>query len=561
MKPSACFYINDWQVTPEEGRISLGDLQVRLEPKAMEVLVYFSEHPGEVVSREALERDVWHGQLVGYDAVTSTVIKLRKAFGDKARNPQYIATIPKRGYQLIAKVRKPQEAEAGPAIPTTSPRPVVKPTFGLAGMLLLAVTALLGVIWWTGQSMNDYFSSSVQPKISEEPPIVVVLPFSNLSRNAEQEGFINGMTEDLISDLSGLSGLRVISSNTSFTFKDRKPQPQDLRKELNADFVVSGSVRRHGSSIRVNARLVDAKNGIQKWAKRYDRNLAEVFDVQDDLTKSIVNALALRLSLEEKNRLDVMMTDNLAAYDYFQEGQRLGKTNTRDSNQQAQAAYRQAIEADPTYGRAYGALSYVMAYGYRRNWTDSPSQTIDRALELARLAVKLGSTTPHTYWSLGYVHLMRREFKQAEKVVEQSLKIAPNFADSYGLLALIKNSLGESEQAVKLIKKGIELNPYYTWDYHYNLGRAYHDLGRYEDAIRELELGRERNENVVPIRLHLAAAYVNAGRLDDAEWEVEEIRLLSPDETLTHVRAAYPTNNPLLLEKLISDLRKVGLPE
>ena len=306
---------------------------------------------------------------------------------------------------------------------------------------------------------------------------------------------------------------------------------------------------------------MDARTGFQKWAERYDRDLAEVFAVQDEVTDSIVAALAIGLDSRERTNLAYRPTDNLEAYKYFREGQGLAGSSTRENNLLAQAAYRKAIQADPAYGRAYSALAYTLAFNFRRGWNDAPMQTIDRALELARKAVQLDSSTPQTYWSLGYVHMMRKEFELAEKAVARALEIAPNFADGYGLLALIKNSLGEAQTAIELVEKGMQLNPFYTWDYPYNLGRAYYTLGQTEKAINALEAAKTRNPNVVPIRLHLAASYVRAGRLGDAEWEVEEIRTISPDETLGHVARTHPTSDKQALEVLLDELRAAGLPE
>lgn len=283
--------------------------------------------------------------------------------------------------------------------------------------------------------------------------------------------------------------------------------------------------------------------------------------MQDELSNQIVDTLAVRLSPQERQRLERRPTSNLAAYDQFREGQRLAKINDAKSNLEAQAAYRRAIESDPGYGRAYGALAFTLAYNYRRGWNDAPMQTIDRALELAQKAVALDSSIPQTHWSLGYVYLMRKAFAKAEAATQQALDIAPNYADAYGLLALIKNARGDGAAAVALIEKGMRLNPFYTWDYPYNLGRAHYTLGRIDDAISALEAARERNESAVPVRLHLAAAYARAGRLDDAQWEVEELQLLSPTDTISHFRNTHPVADPGLMRQLTADLRKAGLPE
>jgi len=563
------FMVGDWMVAPERGQINCAGRMERVEPKAMEVLVFLAAHQGEVVTREELEKNVWHGALVGYDAVTNSVIKLRKALGDHAREPGIIATIPKRGYRLVAPVRyvdiEEEQLLAGPdtagpdSVPAgkTRSRSLKAALIASALVVLVGLAAALHLIW----SPATLESPALSGGESSHTPSIVVLPFDNLSDDPQFESFADGITEDIITDLSGLPALLVIASNTSFAFKGKQVPERELAADLDVDFVLEGSIRRQGDAVRVNARLVDARSGFQKWAKRYDRQAAEVFAVQDEVTSSIVEALAVKLSQQEAERLARRTTNNLAAYDYFQVGQRLAKVSTPETNRQAQEAYRKAIELDPSYGRAYGALGYTLAFSYRRGWTDDPQQTLERALELARKGVQLADSIPQTYWALGFVHLMRKEYKLAEAAATEAVTVAPNYADGYGLLALIKNALGEPESAIALIKKGMQLNPYYTWDYPYNLGRAYYTLGRIDEAIEALEEAKTRNENAVPIRMHLAASYVRANRQDDAEWEVQEIQVLSPTDTISHLEAAHPIQDEALMNAFVDDLRTAGLPE
>ena len=562
IREAKSFDVGGWRVTPDEGVLSRDGRSERLEPLAMQVLVYLASRAGEVVSRSDLEEAVWKGGVVSYDSVTSTVIKLRKALGDDARKPTYITTIPKRGYQLIAQVSlvvdEPPEPAASPGsvAPGPSARADRRKVATLVAVLITVGAAILGVLT---QLTPPAVESDGQPVNS--PPSIVVLPFQNLSDDPLQERFADGITEDIITDLSGITGVRVIASNTSFSYKGRQVSTQEIGDELPIDYVLEGSVRRRGDSIRVNAQLVDVRTAFQVWAHRYDRDAQETFAVQDELTNQIVETLAVQLSPQEKARLARQQTNNLAAYDHFLEGQRLGKINTKDSNIEAQHAYRKAIETDPTYGRAYGALAYTLAYNFRRGWNDAPMQTIDRALELAQRGIELDASIPQTFWSLGYVHLMRKEFALAEQAVETSLGIAPNYADGFGLLALINNSLGNAKAAIANIQKGMQLNPYYTWDYPYNLGRAYYVLGEYDKAIPELESAKTRNPNVMPVRLVLAACYVRTGRAADAEWEIEEVQAINPHETLSHLANTFATNDAELLQRFLHDLREAGLPE
>lgn len=486
VKRSSHFMLGDWVVAAERGQITRAGTIEHVEPKAMEVLAYLAAHQGEVVTREELEQNVWRGALVGYDAVTKSVIKLRKAFGDQAREPSIIETIPKRGYRLVAPVRyldaDDDHRSAGPDLSESDSGPA-----GRTGANMLSVQAPAAPIWRRAMSVRAvliitalavlagfaatlysvWSSATLQgtlPPVGDasRTPSIVVLPFDNLSDDPQFEAFVDGISEDIITDLSGLPALLVIASNTSFAFKGKRVPARELAAALNVDFVLEGNIRRQAGTVRVNARLVDARNGLQKWAKRYDRQIADVFAVQDELTRNVVDALAIKLSRQETARLARRTTNNLAAYDAFQEGQRLAKVSTPESNREAQAVYRKAIELDPGYGRAYGALAYTLAFSYRRGWADNPQQTLERALEVARKAVDLDNSIPQTYWALGFVHLMRKEYQLAEAAAMQSITLAPNYADGYGLLALIKNALGEPESAIALIEKGMQLNPFYT---------------------------------------------------------------------------------------------------
>jgi len=557
------FLLGNWLVDPEVGRISRDEATLHLEPKVMEVLAYLVSHRGQLVTREALERDVWRGALVGYDSVTGTIIKLRKALNDDAHAPRYIETLPKRGYRLIAQVTPLTEAvessEATPGDVDASPArgSAKRPAYILAAAIVTLLALTVGLLFLGGETGEP----PVSPQALSAGSSLLVLPFENISDDPEQDYFSDGMTEDIITDLSRLSNLRVIASNTSFAYKHRKTTPQEIGNELGVTYVLEGSIRRSGDALRVNARLVDTRSGFQKWAARFDRPVAEAFSLQDELTGHIVEALALHLTREERERLARRSTDNLEAYDHFLEGQRLSRLTTREGNEEAQAAYRRAIQADPRYGRAYGALAYNMAFAYRRGWSDRPAETLDRALVLARQGVALDSSIPHTFWSLGYVLMMQKDFDKAKQAVRTAIAIAPNYGDGYGLLALILNNLGEAQEAIGMVTKGMQLNPYYTWDYPFNLGRAYYHLGRYDEAIEQLQDSLERNEFSIIPRLFLAASYVRAGRQEDAEWEADQIRIMNPASTLSHIRSAYAIDRPEMMEEFLLALRQAGLEE
>lgn len=554
------FFIADWQVSPAEGALRRGDEMVHLEPKAMEVLVYIASRPGEVVTREALERDVWRGAVIGSDAVTNTVIKLRKALQDDARQPRYIATIPKKGYQLIADIR---HDEVLPVETTTSPtaaEPIGTPAaaknrapwFKHAGLLVVLAAVVLLLVSWLWQPDDQ------RP---EDVPSIIVLPFNNLSDDPQQGNLADGLSEDIITDLSRLSNIRVLAGNTALRYKGKQVLPKEIGEDLGVGFVLQGNVRPVGNELRVNVQLVNTRTGYNVWAQRYDRKLAELFAVQDEVTQHIVDALAVKLTQQEKRLLARRPTDSLLAYDYFQEGQRLYKISTLEASQQAGDMYRKAIESDPGYGRAYGAQAVNLAMEYRRGWSDSPNVTLDRALELAKKAVSLDDSIPQTYWALGFVHLARKEFDKAEQAVIKSIDIAPNYADGYGLFALINSYTDRPELAIELNNKAISLNPYPSFEYLITYGIAYYTQGDYAQAIKALETGHQRNPNHMILKIILTASYVRASRQDEAEWLVFEILQLSPSLNLQTLANNIPFASEQTIQRLVTDLRAAGLPD
>lgn len=428
----------------------------------------------------------------------------------------------------------------------------------LAGSMA-ALIAIAGV-WFAVTKFGEHDVESSAAQLQTGNPSMVVLPFANMSADKGQDYFVDGITEDIITDLARLSNLTVIAWNTSSSFKGKNVQPQEVGKELGVGYILDGSVRKSGDQLRITAQLVDASNGKQLWAERYDRKLADVFALQDDVTKKIVQALAVRLTPAEKGKLGHSGTNNLAAYDSLLQGLQYYRQRNKEGNALARAAYRRAIELDPTYARAYGALAitytYESAFGYSEL---NPDEARERALELAQKAVALDASSPEAYWALGFVHLFRKEYDKAEAAAKQAVVLAPNFADGYGLLAFISNWQGKAEDAARYIRKGMALNPYYTNEYPWNLGLAYYLLGQYPEAVKVLQDALGRNESAVIPRLFLASCYVRLGRLDDAKWEVEQVMIQSPETKLSVLATSLPLKNRDKLNAFLADLRMAGM--
>jgi serine/threonine protein kinase/Tfp pilus assembly protein PilF len=391
-------------------------------------------------------------------------------------------------------------------------------------------------------------------------PSILVLPFRNIGNETEDEYLVDGMTDDIITDMSKLSGILVIAGQTALQFKKTNISPLDAGRELNSDFILDGSVRRSGSNLRVNAQLIDVKTAVPLWAERYDRNLDNIFEVQDEITSKIIMSLSGRLTNQEQALKAEVTRVDFDAYDSFLKGQRYYNLRTKESVAEAIDAYKKAIQIDPSFARAYGAYGVALALQYRMGWTDSPGETLNRALEMAQKAVSIDGSNPQVYWALGYVHMRRLEIDKANAAIGRAIEIAPNYADGYAMLAVINNIQGKPIEAIKNVQKAMQINPYYTFEYPYNLGRAYYVAGNYSEAIPSLLEALDRNGTDYRPRLYLIASYVRLGQMDDAKWELDQILTQNPDISISYITRVHPDNKESL-GKLVNDIRQAGLPE
>jgi adenylate cyclase len=447
------------------------------------------------------------------------------------------------------------ESRVGKAVRTKRARrwPLIGAVVAACGVAVVAALVLLPV--------ERGVTPTPIPSAAAAPPSVLVLPFENLSADPEQEYFSDGITTDIITDLSRLQSLRVIARASAFTYKGQDVNVADMARDLGVRYVVGGSVQKAGRRLRINVQVADVKTGFDLWGERYDGSVDDLFAVQDEVTRRIVDTLAVQLSPEERRNIGRAATRSFEAYDLFLQGQEQFRGRTPESLERAIQAYTRAIGLDPEFARAYGALAVTLAHVFVRGWTDAPNETLERALSLARTAVELDDLSPQTYWALGYAHLYRKEYDQATAAVERAIALAPNYADGYGLLAFIDNNTGQYERAATLIHKAMELNPYYTFDYPWNLGRAHYGVGRYAEAAKSLEKALEKNPNAIQVRLFLASCYLRLGRLEDAEWEVDQVVMTDPGFTASQIANSLPVKDRSALNGLLDDLRQAGLPE
>lgn len=548
-EPPASWRIAGWVVDPATGRITRDRETIPLEPKVMEVLVHLSRHPGQVVSREELEATVWRGRVVGYDAVTNAIIKLRRAFGDDARHPRVIETLAKKGYRLVAEVEPlPVAGEPPPATPWSG---------GLrTGHLLLVLVLFalsLAALWWV------WLPQGPETRMAEvDARTLAVLPFENLSADPDQEYFSNGITEDLITELSRIPGLGVIARGSTFAYRG-VDSLEHVRRELGVRYILRGSVRREGERVRISARLTDAHSTRVLWAEGYDAKLEDSLGLQASIANRIAEVLQVRLASGPQGVVSKHGA-SLEAYDHFLRGLDYYGRRSPDDLALAQAYYERAIELDPAFARAYANLGLVHLRRVIDGW-GAPSQAVlDQVQGLARQALMLDDSLAEVYFVRAFVALFNHDHEGALHELDRALVLRPSYADAHALLAWVLNFAGRPEQAGPALERAVRLNPRMPSAYLLVQAEIDYVLGRYDQAISLLEQALEMNPVHPRTHLLLIALYEQVERSGDAQWMVEQLLLLHPRMSLSRLHGAFPFKNHEHLVQLLDRLRKAGVP-
>jgi TolB-like protein len=350
-----------------------------------------------------------------------------------------------------------------------------------------------------------------------------VLPFANMSGDAEQEYFADGISEDIITALSKLPQLFVIARNSAFTFKGRNVHISEVGKSLGVHYVLEGSVRKSGARVRITAQLIDASTSGHLWAERFDRELTDIFAVQDDVTTRIVSALALNLSSGDRQSIAMEHSDNQEAYDCFLRGRELWFRTTKDANCEAGNLLRRAIELDPRYAPAHALLGATHVIDYANGWTASPTQALEDAEKAARQAVRLNERHPYALWALALICLWARRYDEALGQSEKAIAFNPNFADGHIARGIILHYVGRSEEALKCFELAVALEPYFPDIWLQFRAQALYQLGRYPEAVGLLKRRILRNPDTDASRALLAASYGQMGLIDEAREAWREL--------------------------------------
>ena len=400
-------------------------------------------------------------------------------------------------------------------------------------------------------------------KVDEARPSIAVLPFENMSGDAEQAYFSDGITEDLITSLSKIDGLFVIARNSTFTYKEQRKTVDEIAADLGVRYVLEGSVRKSGGRVRITAQLIDGQTGGHLWADRYDRDLIDVFAVQDEVTQQIVDALEVKLTDRDRRNLEQSgHVVDVEAYDYVLRGRDQYLRYTREASVQAREMFSKAITIDPGYAEAHAWLSLTYIHEWNQLWTRDVSESLEPALEHAQKAQSLDDSLPIVHMALSQSYQWHNQPDEALEAAEHAVALDPNNADALGALAEILAMRGRPQEAVELIEKAIELNPHFPAWYLTIAAWARFWQRNYDEALSLIRRANVRNPDMLGNHILLALCHARNGSLEQAAHAIEECKRVSgADVNISQMVRDVPFLQRDDLDHFIDAARVAGFPE
>lgn len=499
---------------------------IAVEPQVFDLLVHLVENRDRVVSKDDLLASVWAGRIVSDSTLTTRINAVRRAVGDTGDEQKLIRTIARKGLRFVAAVQTMPDAEGA------HPRRSDEEARARARLAL---------------PLPDH-------------PAIAVLPFTNMTGDPGQEYFSDGISEDIITALSKLRWFSVIARNSSFIYKGKSVHMKQIAEELGVGYAVEGSVRRSGDSVRITAQLNDVATGSHLWAERYDRKLADMFAVQDEITEAIVAAIEPQLYAAESFRASRKLPDSLDAWDLLMRALSHFWRLTRQDNVVAQALLEKAVAIDPDYGRALGVLATSHAFGGHMGWEDiaTIAPVAERA---ARAAIVADSEDPWAHLALGSVHLYGRRFDDSLAAFETALRLNPSFSLAQAYYGLTLTYCGLWQEGALAAERALRLSPRDPFSaVYYGISSYAQFVGRnYEEAMRLARLGIQRADFFVGAHRVLTAAAAMAGQRNAAETALRELRRVQPNISMAWLATQIPTRHDAERAHYLEAFRRAGL--
>ena len=513
------YEIGPFRLDTEAEMLFRGTEVVSIGQRAVGLLCALVKRAGAPVTKEALIEAVWPGLVVEEANLTVQISALRRLFGQEPGGEGWIETLPRRGYRFVG----PVTATGSEGDASDTPQPAGRPA-------------------------------------SQDRPSIAVLPFENLSADPEQQYFADGMAEDLITDLSKISGLRVLARNSSFAFKGEAVDMKDVAGRLGVKHILEGSVRKMGSKIRVNTQLIDAVDGSHTWAERYDGNLEDIFQFQDDIREQIVSALQVNLSRTDRLLVERRSTESVRAYDLFLKGRASYFRYTPEDHAAAKSYLEEAIALDPEFADAYSFLSYWYTAAWNLLYPGF-EDGLERALPMAEKAVSLDPDSAIAHMRLGWTLCFMRQFDQALSCFEKAVVLGPDIAEVCSYYGMFLNYIGRPEEGLQMIDTAYRLEPIAPAIWELQAGYSYWELERYDDAVVQFRKVIDRVPGFPMTYMFLASVYVELGRFDDAKEQLQTLRAINPMWSVRNADRIFPIASDDKRKRFLGHLRESGLPE
>lgn len=553
--PPAAFELAGWRVEPDSGRLTGASGEIRLDAEAMQVLVYLAHNPGRTISLAELEARVWPERIVGEDGVAAAIVALQRAFDDTDREPRVITADPGSGFRLIAPVAPAPDRAERPGARSPPPRSPRRQQLVLtaSAVLLSLLTTLLLLLVLPGEN-RDPRETAGAPVAGK--PQVAVLRLEDLSADRDQAHLVHGITADLITDLSRLSGLSVAAAGRDSPGGAAAREPA---RPLDGGYLLSGDVQRTGERLHVNLRLARAADGSMVWSGRFDAAVVDVFELQDALADAVVGALGVEPLPAERSVLARQPSASAAAYELYLHGVEAFGSRTAAQNRSARARFQRALELDPGFARAYAGLAMSHARDAIDGWTSTPAAALQRAAGFAARAVVLEPALPQVHFAAAQVDLFLGRHDQALRAIDRALLIDPAYADGHVLRARIHLYAGREAQAMSALQTALSLHPAPPAAYLEVLGEIQLAQDRLADATASCRRALEINPDHLRARLWLAAALVRAGADGPAEWETLELAVQNPALSLARIHHGLPYRDSGSRDRLLAALRQAGM--
>ncbi len=501
-----------------------GGLVRHVEPLVFDLLLFFVRNPGRVAGRDEIVDQVWGGRAVSDATISSCVKAARRALGDTGDNQRYIRTVRGRGFEF-----------SGPVM--------------ILGEGPLMLSAELSPVW-------DAQPGAARCVAEPSPiPVLAVLPFANLSAEAD-EYFADGLTEDIITNLSRFRDLRVIANASTFHFKGRAVDLAELRNRLNTGYVVQGSVRRAAGRVRISVQLIDAVNAQQVWGDHYDRDMQDIFALQDEVTRMIAATLGVRIQDAALRRALTKSSTELDAYDCVLRARRYTWMLRADVHAEARDLLERAVELDPLSSDAHALLANVYLGEHRFDMNPRPNP-IGRAMVHALAATQLDPQNAYARCWLAIVHFFRAENDKFEVEAARALELNPNDPETLADVGHYLAFMGEFERGVELTRRAQRLNPLHPGWYHFSVARLHFSQGRYHETIADVQ--RMGLPHFYWAHLLACAALGHMGSTEAAEV-LNRIMEIKPDFSARGELRKWNAA-PDDFEHIMTGLRKAGLRE